>query len=111
MIALIIGLLVVASIIQMIAWYGHFKYPNLSFNQALIFSLLWVVPEYIFLVRGNQLGARYGLSKYQLRIISMIISVVVFIPLAWILFKESPKPKHIAAFALLLGAAYLVMSK
>jgi uncharacterized protein (DUF486 family) len=100
-------LLVGSNVFMTFAWYGHLKYKA---------SPLWIVIfaswgiaffEYCLQVPANRMGhAVY--SAAQLKTIQEIITLVVFAVFSITWLGEPLKWNHWAAFALIVGAAFLM---
>jgi uncharacterized protein (DUF486 family) len=86
-----------------VAWYGHLRLKGIHILLAILGSWLLALPEYALQVPANRWG--YGaLTAYQLKILQECITLVVFMTFAWIGLGETPQPKHLLSFALILGA-------
>lgn len=100
-------LLLGSNVFMAFAWYGHLKYRA---------SPLWVVVlaswgiaffEYVLMVPANRLGSSVY-SVVQLKTIQEILTLVVFAGFsAWYL-GQPLKWNHYAAFAMVVGAAFLM---
>jgi uncharacterized protein (DUF486 family) len=100
-------LLIGSNVFMTFAWYGHLKYKA---------SPLWIVIfaswgiaffEYCLQVPANRMGhAVY--SAAQLKTIQEIITLVVFAVFSITWLGEPLKWNHWAAFALIVGAAFLM---
>jgi uncharacterized protein len=106
-----LALLVVSNIFMTLAWYGHLKYlPEGRYPLFTVILLSWGVAflEYLFQVPANRIGYR-SFSATQLRIFQEIISLSVFALFAVLVLGERLGWNHLAAFLLMVAAAYLVV--
>lgn len=104
-------LLVVSNIFMTLAWYGHLKYlPEGRFPLVTVIFLSWGVAffEYLFQVPANRIGYR-SFSATQLKVFQEIISLSVFALFAVLVLGERLGWNHLAAFLLMVAAAYLVV--
>src|SRR5664279_194235 len=102
-------LLAASNVFMTFAWYGHLKY--LDQRPWVIAALLsWGIAlfEYLLQVPGNRIGFAAGLSIAQLKITQEVITLVVFVPFAWVVMKQPPKLDFLWAGACLVGAVYFV---
>lgn len=116
---LTIGLLVISNIFMTFAWYGHLKLQQMKVftsNTPLYIVILvsWGIAllEYACQVPANRLGYQGNggtFSLMQLKVIQEAITLVVFTIFTIVFFRGEPLHwNHFAAFALLIGAVYLV---
>lgn len=104
-----------------LAWYGHLKFSEWKGFQKLsvvaIILISWGIAlfEYCLMVPANRIGYdKHGgpFNLVQLKVIQEVITLGVFTAFTLVLFKgESFKWNHAVAFALLVGAVYLVFKK
>lgn len=116
-----IGLLLLSNIFMTLAWYGHLKLQQTGTSSGwpllgvIVFSWAIAFFEYCCQVPANRLGFQGNggpFSLVQLKVIQEVVSLIVFAVVANILFRgESLHWNHFAAFALLVGAVYLVFMK
>lgn len=52
----VVAILLVAATFQTLAWYLHLKFPSWGYWLAFVVSLLFVIPEYLMLTKGNSMG-------------------------------------------------------
>lgn len=114
-------LLVVSNIFMTFAWYGHLKMgqAGISTNWPLILVILfsWGIAllEYMCQVPANRIGFEGNGGPYslmQLKVMQEVITLVVFVIFCTLAFEGfTVKWNHYAAFALLIGAVYLVFMK
>lgn len=114
-------LLILSNIFMTFAWYGHLKLQDsgISKNWPLFMVILfsWGIAlfEYMCQVPANRIGFIDNggpFSLIQLKVIQEVVSLIVFTVIVTLLFKsESFHWNHIAAFACLVAAVYLVFMK
>jgi uncharacterized protein (DUF486 family) len=102
-------LLIGSNVFMTFAWYGHLKYKG---------SPLWIVVlaswgiaffEYCLQVPANRWGhAVY--SAAQLKTIQEIVTLVVFMGFSVTWLGEPLKWNHLAGFALIVAAAFLIFT-
>jgi uncharacterized protein (DUF486 family) len=90
------------------AWYGHLKFKHISIGLVILVSWLIALPEYALQVPANRFGSLEGMNPYQLKILQEAIALLVFVGFAWIVFKETPGPRQLAALVLVWIAVWLV---
>ena len=100
-------LLLVSNVFMTFAWYGHLKYRESPLWKAIVISWLIASLEYCFQVPANRLGS-YQFSTAQLKTIQEVITLVVFAGFSMWYLGETIKWNHVAAFALIVGAAFLL---
>lgn len=100
-------LLLGSNIFMTFAWYGHLKYKSSPLIVAILVSWGIAFFEYTLMVPANRLGSSVY-SVVQLKTIQEILTLVVFAGFsAWYL-GQPLKWNHYAAFALIVGAAFLM---
>lgn len=114
-------LLILSNVFMTFAWYGHLYLKKVSALQAwgitgiILFSWFLALFEYIFQVPANKIGfdGNQGpFNLFELKIIQEVISLIVFTIMAILIFKtDTLRWNHLAAFALILVAVYLVFKK
>jgi uncharacterized protein (DUF486 family) len=90
-----------------VAWYGHLRFMTLPLWLAVLASWSLAFFEYCFQVPANRIGYQ-TLSAYELKTLQEVITLTVFILFAQIYLGEGLRPKHLAAFVLLVLAAWTV---
>ncbi|MFB2539544.1 MULTISPECIES: DMT family protein [unclassified Acinetobacter] len=103
-----VGLLTLSNIFMTFAWYGHLK--NMSSQPWIIATLVsWGIAlfEYMLQVPANRIGHTV-LNVGQLKIMQEVITLVVFVPFAFLYLKEPLKLDYLWAGLCLLGAVYFV---
>ncbi len=114
-------LLVVSNIFMTFAWYGHLKLSSagISTNWPLYLVILfsWGIAllEYCCQVPANRIGFEGNggpFSVLQLKVIQEVITLIVFVIFSlWAFEGFQIRWNHILAFAMLIGAVYLVFMK
>jgi uncharacterized protein len=101
-------LLVFSNVFMTFAWYAHLR--NLGDKPWVIAALIsWGIAlfEYLLQVPANRMGYT-SMSLGQLKIMQEIISLSVFVPLAWLYMKEPLKLDYLWAGLCLVAAAYFI---
>ena len=116
-----VGLLVLSNTFMTFAWYGHLKFRELKWFQALpliaVILISWGIAlfEYFFQVPANRIGFReYGgpFSLVQLKVIQEVITLIIFVLFSSLLFKtETLKINHLIGFIFLIIAVYFIFKK
>lgn len=114
-------LLLMSNVFMTLAWYGHLRLQQsgVSSNWPLIAVILvsWTIAffEYCCQVPANRIGFEGNggpFSLVQLKVIQECISLIVFAVIANILFQgQQLHWNHWLAFAMIVGAVYLVFMK
>lgn len=114
-------MLIVSNIFMTLAWYGHLRMQETGVSSnwpllaVIVFSWGIAFFEYCFQVPANRIGFHENggpFSLVQLKVIQEVISLIVFAIIANMMFQgESLRWNHIAAFACLVMAVYLVFMK
>jgi uncharacterized protein len=102
------GLLVLSNIFMTFAWYAHLK--NLSDRPWYIAALLsWGVAlfEYLLQVPANRIGYT-TLTLGQLKILQEAITLLVFVPFAFLYMKQPLRLDFLWAGLCILAAVYFV---
>jgi uncharacterized protein len=100
-------LLLGSNIFMTFAWYGHLKYKASPLWLAIVASWGIAFFEYTLMVPANRLGSSVY-SVVQLKTIQEVLTLLVFAGFsAWYL-GQPLKWNHYAAFALIVGAAFLM---
>lgn len=100
-------LLLASNVFMTFAWYGHLKYKSAPLFMAILVSWGIAFFEYSLMVPANRMGSSVY-SVVQLKTIQEVITLVVFAGFsAWYL-GQPLKWNHYAAFALIVGAAFLM---
>ena len=114
-------LLIMSNVFMTLAWYGHLKLAQTGVSSTWpllgVIAFSWGIAffEYCCQVPANRIGfADNGgpFSLVQLKVIQECVSLIVFTILANIMFQnESLHWNHLAAFACIIAAVYLVFIK
>jgi len=100
-------LLACSNLFMTFAWYGHLKFKGAPILLVILASWLIALPEYISQVPANRLGhAVYTLP--QLKTIQEVITLTVFIGFSVWYMGEAIRWNHLAGFALMVVAAWLI---
>ena len=118
---LTIALLILSNIFMTLAWYGHLKFGEMKGFQKLgllsIIFISWGIAlfEYCAQVPANRLGyQQYGgpYSLVQLKVIQEVITLIVFVSFALLVFKnETFRINHLIGFVFLVLAVYFIFKK
>ena len=98
-------MLSISNVFMTFAWYGQLKFPNTAL--WILIPASWGIAffEYCFAVPANRIGhAVY--SAPQLKTMQEVITLIVFGVFSVAYLGEAIKWNHIAAFLMLIGAAY-----
>jgi uncharacterized protein (DUF486 family) len=101
-------LLVLSNLFMTYAWYGHLK--TLADRPWYVAALLsWGVAlfEYLLQVPANRIGAT-ALSLGQLKIMQEVITLLVFVPFAWLYMRQPLKLDFLWAGLCVLGAVFFM---
>ncbi len=99
-------LLLVSNVFMTFAWYGHLKYRSSPLLLAILVSWGIAFFEYTLMVPANRLGSSVY-SVVQLKTIQEILTLLVFAGFSVWYLGQPLKWNHYAAFALIVGAAFL----
>ncbi|HEX4232928.1 MAG TPA: DMT family protein [Caldimonas sp.] len=102
-------LLSASNVFMTFAWYGHLRY--LEHRPWLIAALLsWGIAlfEYLLQVPGNRIGYEAGLTLAQLKIIQEVVTLLVFVPFAFVVMRQPLKLDFLWAALCMVGAVYFV---
>ena len=100
-------LLACSNLFMTFAWYGHLKFKAAPIVLVILVSWLIALPEYLFQVPANRMGhAVYTLP--QLKTLQEVITLTVFIGFSVWVMGEPIKWNHLAGFALMIVAAWLI---
>jgi len=116
-----VGLLVLSNTFMTLAWYGHLKFKDIKWLDALplvgVILVSWGIAlfEYFFQVPANRIGFRENggpFSLIQLKVIQEVITLVIFTIFSIVAFKnETFKWNHFVAFVFLVLAVYFIFKK
>jgi uncharacterized protein (DUF486 family) len=103
-------LLTLSNIFMTFAWYGHLKYKEVALWQVILISWLIAFPEYALQVPANRMG--HGqFSAPELKTIQEVITLTVFGFFSVFYLGEKLKWNHVAGFALIIAAVFLIFKK
>lgn len=103
-------LLLVSNVFMTFAWYGHLKYKTAPL--MLVIAVSWGIAfiEYCFAVPANRIGHTVY-SAAALKGMQEIITLSVFGIFSIFYLGEGIKWNHVAAFALIVAAAFLLFKR
>ncbi|MBU2555891.1 MAG: DMT family protein [Bacteroidetes bacterium] len=114
-------LLVLSNTFMTFAWYGHLKFKEWKWFDALplisIILISWGVAlfEYLFQVPANRIGFKENGGPFtlvQLKVIQEVITLVVFSVFTLLLFKnETFRWNHLVGFVFLVLAVFFIFKK
>ena len=103
-----VGLLALANVFMTFAWYAHLRELN---SKPWIIAVLvsWGIAffEYLLMIPANRMGSALY-SAPQLKGMQEVITLLVFAGFSIWYLGEQVKWNHIAAFALIIVAAFLL---
>ena len=100
-------LLIAANVFMTFAWYGHLKYKAVALWIVILASWGIAFFEYCLQVPANRVGSAVY-TTVQLKTIQEVITLAVFIGFSVWCLGEPIKWNHLAGFAMMIGAAFLV---
>ncbi len=100
-------LLALSNVFMTFAWYGHLKYKASPLWIAVFASWGIAAFEYCLQVPANRLGHAVYTAP-QLKGLQEIITLLVFAAFSVWYLDEAVKWNHIAGFALIVVAAFLI---
>ena len=100
-------LLIAANVFMTFAWYGHLKYKAVALWIVILASWGIAFFEYCLQVPANRMGSAVY-TTVQLKTIQEVITLTVFIGFSVWYLGEPIKWNHLAGFAMMIGAAFLV---
>ena len=100
-------LLLGSNVFMTFAWYGHLKYKHAPLLTVILVSWGIAFFEYLLMVPANRLGSEVY-SVVQLKTLQEILTLVVFAGFSVWYLGQPLKWNHYAAFALIVGAAFLM---
>jgi hypothetical protein len=101
-------LLTASNLFMTFAWYGHLKnMQNRAWWIAALVSWGIALFEYILQVPANRIGYT-ALSLGQLKIMQEVITLVVFVPFAFIYMDQPLKLDYLWAALCMVGAVYFI---
>ena len=100
-------LLLASNVFMTFAWDGHRKYKAAPLVVAILASWGIAFFEYSLMVPANRIGSAVY-SVVQLKTIQEILTLLVFAGFSTWYLGQPLKWNHYAAFALIVGAAFLM---
>ena len=100
-------LLLGSNVFMTFAWYGHLKYKSSPLMLAIVASWGIALFEYALMVPANRMGSAVY-SAPQLKGLQEILTLLVFAGFSTWYLGESVKWNHVAAFVLIVIAAFLL---
>lgn len=114
-------MLVLSNTFMTLAWYGHLKFKEWKWFEALpliaVILISWGIAffEYIFQVPANRMGYKGNggpFSLVELKVIQEVITLVVFTIFTLLVFRtEAFRWNHLVGFGLLVLAVYFIFRK
>jgi uncharacterized protein (DUF486 family) len=104
-----IVLLSASNVFMTFAWYGHLR--TLDSRPWIVAALLsWGIAlfEYLLQVPGNRIGYASGMTLAQLKIVQEVITLVVFVPFAFVFMRQPLRLDFLWAALCMVGAVYFV---
>ena len=98
-------LLTMSNLFMNLAWYGHLKFRNYPLSIAILVSWGIALLEYIFQVPANRIGS-YEWTVPQLKVLQECITLIVFMLVAFVLFRSPVRWNYLVSYALIAGAVY-----
>src|SRR5437667_3366325 len=102
-------LLIISNIFMTLAWYGHLKVKQAPLWIAIAASWALAFFEYLFQVPANRIGSS-SFTLMQLKVMQECITIVVFVAIAWALFRQMPRWNNIVSFLLIVAAVYFTFN-
>jgi uncharacterized protein (DUF486 family) len=104
-------LLVASNVFMTFAWYAHLR--NLAASPWYVAALVsWGIAlfEYLLQVPANRIGYT-AMTLPQLKILQEVVTLLVFVPFAWLYMRQPLKLDYLWAALCILGAVYFVFRK
>ena len=104
-----IVLLAASNVFMTFAWYGHLR--TLESRPWIVAALVsWGIAlfEYLLQVPGNRIGYASGMTLAQLKIVQEVITLLVFVPFAFVFMRQPLKLDFLWAALCMVGAVYFV---
>ena len=103
-------LLIASNIFMTFAWYGHLKFKSAPLLAVILISWGIAFFEYCLAAPANRMG--HGIySAAELKGMQEIITLSIFGVFSVLYLGEAVKWNHIAAFVLIVAAAFLLFKK
>lgn len=114
-------LLIISNTFMTFAWYGHLRFKEWKWFEALglfgIIVLSWGIAffEYLFQVPANRIGFQENggpFSLVQLKVLQEVITLITFMIFSLMFFKnETLRWNHMVGFGFLVLAVYFIFRK
>ena len=102
-------LLVLSNVFMTFAWYGHLKFKSRALWLVIMVSWGIAFFEYCLQVPANRVG--HGVyNAAQLKTIQEVITLGVFVAFSVWYLGEPIRWNHLAGFALIVGASFLIFA-
>ena len=104
-----IVLLTASNVFMTVAWYGHLR--SLEHRPWIVAALVsWGIAlfEYLLQVPANRIGYASGMTLAQLKILQEVITLLVFVPFAYLFMRQPLKLDFLWACLCMVGAVYFV---
>jgi uncharacterized protein (DUF486 family) len=118
---LTILLLTISNSFMTLAWYGHLQFKKIpAFSKLGIVAIIgisWGIAlfEYLFMVPANRIGFTGNngpFNLFQLKLVQEVISLVVFIVFAVLIFKtDKLQWNYLVGFSFIILAVYFIFKK
>ena len=105
-----VGLLTLANVFMMFAWYGHLKFKSAPIWIVVTISWLIAFIEYCFQVPANRIGSQ-TFTTAELKTMQEAITLIVFCAFSVLYLKEELKWNYIVGFAFMVIAVFFVFKK
>ena len=104
----VIILLTLSNTLMTFAWYWHIKPSAAGFPLWQIVLISWGIAlfEYCLAVPANHLGAKWGITPFQLKLIQEVITLTVFAAFSVLYLEPDFKLNYLWSFLCILGAVY-----
>jgi len=103
-------LLFASNVFMTLAWYGHLKFKSKALWLVILASWGIAFFEYCLQVPANRWG--HGVyNAAQLKTLQEVITLTVFVGFSVWYLGEPIKWNHLAGFALIVGASFLIFAE
>jgi uncharacterized protein (DUF486 family) len=103
-------LLTASNLFMTFAWYGHLKFKSSPLLIVILASWGIAFFEYCLQVPANRIGSS-TLSAVELKTIQEAITLTVFVGFATLYLGEPVRWNHLAGFALMTLAVWVIFKK
>lgn len=98
-------LLTISNTFMNLAWYGHLKFKDQPLWIVIVASWLIAFFEYAFQVPANRIGSNEW-TVPQLKILQECITLIVFMVIAFALFRSPVKWNYLVSYGFIVGAVF-----